>query len=966
MKVAVQTGQSLFLFLHKHSSTNQNILHFFAFLRKMYKNSKIHKLFFLQIILLVCTTWSCVNYQRIGKTKITQNNPIDTTITISDTSALSQFSDSTEQITDTNNLTGTTNIEIDTNNVVDTTNIEINIVNRKMRISPNAVTSIVEYSAKDSVEFDLANSKSIMYNETELNYEDVNLRSNRVEINFLKKELFASGDADTSGNLQGKPVFKQESYEFKCHELLYNFDSKKGLIRDVITQEGESYLHGELVKKNEDNTSYIYRGKYTTCNLECPHFEAAFNRAKVVPNNKIVTGLLWIRIASIPIVPLPFGLFPNTTDHKNGLLFPTYGLSDYLDKGPYLRDIGYYFAIKDKMDYAITATLYMRGAWGAKLASNYAKRYKFTGNYVFEYNFTPTGERTITENIPQAYKVTHDIKVYWKHQQDRKAHPTNNFSANVDFKTSTFTKNNVEQNNIYDNTKSKAMSTVSFSTSFKDKYSLGINARMSQDLVQGDLDMDLPQINFGISQFYPFRRKQVVGKLRWYENISMQYTMDFQNTVNTKDSILINHFGQVFDNMRTGMSHNIPIRSTIKILKYINWENSATLRETWQIKGVKQSWGEYDTTLKTNVHKDTMYGFFAAHDLSLASGLSTTLYGMYTMKKGRVSAFRHTLSPSVNFDYRPAINKHLYSTYEEEIYGMDISETNDTTYTYRLKDVQYSYLTGMLYGSPAYKSSGMINFSLSNKLEMKVRPSKKEKKKEKDDEEDDETFKKVTLLENLSISTSYDLLADSLNWGYLNINGRTLLFKQINISFNFDFDPYIIGENGYSRMKKTEWKANKRLFRLSNTGVDLSFGYNIDKNLFNKNKEKEKKVSPSGFGDWNINISYIFHYGMRDNPNYYIYYPDTNRKYTNDFTNSLTISGSFALTPKWNVRIQSGYNITQKAITPSDIYVERDLHCWTIHFRWAPFGYRSFEFGIRAKANILKDAQYKIPRTFQN
>ena len=916
----------------------------------------------MQIVLLICVFFSCVNYLRVKQGKPTQNNPTDSSVVVADTqktdAAINQLSDSTMQISDTNNAK------------TDTANMEADTSTRKMRLSPNAITSIVDYSAKDSVEFDLANSMSKMYNQTELNYDDINLRSNFVEINFSKKELFSRGTTDTAGKLQGTPVFKQGSYEFKSHELQYNFDTKKGLIRNVITQEGESYLHGELVKKKEDNTSYIYKGKYTTCNLECPHFEIAFDKAKVIPNDKIITGPFFIRVAGVPInpIPVPFGFFPNSNKRRNGLILPKYGMSDFLNKGPYLRDIGYYFAIKDKMDYAITATIYMRGAWGAKIVSNYAKRYKFTGRYAIEYNFTPSGEKTVTPedekkyNHQQAYKVKHDISISWTHQQDRKAHPTNNFSANVDFKTSTFAKNNIQPDiNAY--TQSKAMSVINFSTSFKSRYSLGINAELSQDLVQGDLDMKLPQINFGISQFYPFRRKQVVGKLRWYENISMQYTMDFQNIINTKDSILIHHFKNAFDNMRTGISHNIPIKSTIKILKYINWENSATLQETWQIKGVKQSWGAYDTTLRTNIHKDTVYGFYAAHNLSLRSGLSTTLYGMYTMKKGRVYAFRHTLTPSVDFTYTPALNKLLFNTYNRDVIGKFYDSIHGTYYDSIVgtKAERYSYIDGSLYGTPAYKSSGKINFSISNKLEMKIRSRKK-------NEEDEETFKKVTLLENLTIATGYDLLADSLNWDYLSLSGRTILFKQINVDFRLAFDPYTIGEEGI-RIKETEWKSSnhKRLFRLSNTGVNLSLSYNIDNNLFNKNKEKEKKKSPSGFGDWNVNVSYTFGYNTNDNAEYYRNqrFVDTAiPKYIKTFSNSFSISGAFALTPKWSFRFQSGYNITQKAITPSEFTVERDLHCWVISFKWRPFGYRGFEFGIRAKANILRDVHHEQKRDY--
>ncbi len=876
------------------------------------KNNRIQKRIILQIIFLICSF----------SITVAQNNSTDTSIIPSVPSIIdsSQIQLSSDTIV----------------NINDSTNLNSDTIPSGLRKSPNAVTSIVDYFAEDSVTFDLNNSIALLYNHADLNYDDINLKSDYVEIDFSKNELFARGEPDTSGTLQGKPVFKQGSYEVKSHEIHYNFDTKKGLIRNVITQEGESYLHGQTVKKNADNTSFIHKGKYTTCNLECPHFEVGFNKAKVIPNNKVVTGPIWLKVASIPIIPFPFGFFPNSDKRQNGFIPPKF--AQKLDLGPGFEGFGYYFAVKDIIDFSITGTIYMRGAFGVGLASNYIKRYKFTGRYDLAYSFTPTGEKTTDE-----YKVTHDIKIYWQHQQDRRAHPTNNFSANIDFKTSTYSKNNIE-NNINNYTQSKAMSTVNFSTSFKSRYTLGINAKLSQDLVQGNLDMELPQVNFGISQFYPFRKKIVKGKLRWYENISMQYTMDFQNQISTYDSILINHFPQAFDNFRMGMNHYIPIKSTIKILKYINWENSVALRETWQIKGIKQSWGEYDTINRTYIHRDTLYGFYPAHDLVISSGLSATLYGMYTMKKGRVSAFRHTLTPSVSFSYRPGINKKtLYDTYYDSINN---------------KEVRYSYLDGSLYSAPAYKSSGKINFAINNKLEMKVR-SKKE----------GETFKKVTILENLTISSGYDLLADSLNWDPLRISGRTTLFKQINISFDLAFDPYVIGPNGV-RINKTELKENGRLFRLSSMGGNLSFGYDINKNLFNKKDKKEKKESPSGFGDWNINLSYIFSYNMSDNANFYRYqrYVDTLvPKYTQTFNNTISINGSFALTPKWSLRVQSGYNFTQKTISVSEFYVERDLHCWIISFKWVPFGtYRSFEFGIRAKANILQDAKYNRTKQLSN
>jgi hypothetical protein len=812
----------------------------------------------------------------------------------------------------------------------DTLNLNNDTTIQSWKISPNAVTSIIDYAATDSVSFDMDSSHAHLYNQVVLNYEDVNLTSYYVKVHFSKNELYARGDTDTSGVLHGQPVFKQESYEVKSHELSYNFNSKKGLIRNVITQEGESYLHGEIVKKNPDNTSFIRRGKYTTCNLEHPHFEVSFGKAKVIPNDKIVTGPIFLRIAGIPLIPFPLGLFPHTDKHRNGIILPKFG--QRVDIGPYLEGIGYYFAIKEKIDFIIKATIYMRGSFGVNLSSNYVKRYKFNGKYDIEYLFTPRGEKTTKDRT-----IAHDIRVNWYHQQDRKAHPVNSFSANINFQTHSFSKNTVGKN-ISDYTQSQAMSVVNFSTSFKSRYTLGINAELSQNLIQGNLDMRLPQINFGISQFHPFRRKQVVGKLRWYENISMQYTLDVQNTVNTYDSILINDFKHAFDNFRSGMNHYIPVRSTIKLFKYINWDNSVALRETWQIKGVKQSWGEYDTLKYTFVKRDTIYAFYPAHDLSFSSGLSSTLYGMYIMKKGKVYAFRHTITPSIGLTYRPAINKKtLYDTYYDTIQN---------------KEVRYSYIDGFLYSVPAYKSSGKITFSISNKLEMKVR-SKKE----------GETYKKVTILENLTVSSGYDFLADSFRWDPLSLSGRTTLFKQINLAFNMLFDPYIIGEDGYKK-HKFEVKENHRLFRLSSVRGDISFGYNINRDLFRRKneKEKEKEKTSTGFKEWNVNFSYVFTYNMNDNIDFYRLYRYSDTlipKYKHTFNNSLSVNGSIELTPKWSFRFQSGYNFTQKTIVPTEFHVERDLHCWVISFNWIPFGtYRSFEVGIRAKANILQDAKY--------
>lgn len=834
-----------------------------------------------------------------------------------------------------------------------------------LRISPNAVTSIVDYTAEDSVEFDIVNKKAVLCRNTVLLYEDIELKSNYVEIDFSKNELYSTGTADSDSieALQGTPVFKQGEYEVKSRELQYNFTSKKGLLKQVITQEGESFLHGAIVKKNADNTSYIRYGKYTTCDLEHPHFEIDFAKGKVIPNDKIVTGPLYLRIANIPtFLALPFAIFPNTTKHKNGLLIP----SDFPfdpELGFCIRGLGYYFAIKEIMDYSIKADIYFRGSFGIGVESNYVKRYKFKGFYNLFYQFTPKGERTT-----ETRTVSHDFRFKWNHQQDRKAHPTNSFSASVDFKTKSIRDNAIAPS-LSDYTQSNSSSSISFSTSFKSRYSLGINANISQNFTNGNLDLDLPQINFNISEFYPLRKKKTSGKLRWYEEISMQYNVNMSNGINTTDSILFSNPQEAFNTFRTSLNQYIPIKSKITLFKNFKWNNSISLREIWYAKGITQKWKrEIIDTVTTQsgdsirhrgvIVYDTNWGFFASHDLAYNSDLSTTLYGMYVMKKGKVYAFRHTFMPSVGFTYKPAINKMNYMTYYDSINN---------------RETRYSIII-----SPAYKSSASVNFSINNRLEMKVRT------KPKDDEDEEESFKKITILESFSIRTSYDFIRDSLRLDPVSINGRTTLFKYINLSFDFQLDPYAYDENSGVRVNVFEWNVNRllnvssivndsaridvfernpnrRLLRLSSTAWQLSCGLNINKGFFKTEKQKaeKKEVEQYGFKDWNVSLNYSFSYNMRDNLEYYYNLKNNPHlvKYTHEFFNTLNISGRVAITPKWGLSFFSGYDFNRKEISASQFTITRDLHCWEMEFIVKPFGtYRGFEFKINAKANIIKDA----------
>lgn len=804
---------------------------------------------------------------------------------------------------------------------------------RTMKLSPNAITSIVDYYAEDSITFDIQNNKAYLYNQSTITYEDINLQSHLVELDFKQSELKAEGTTDSSGNLINTPVFKQGDLSFNSEELHYNFDTKKGLIKHVITQQDESFLHGDLVKKDAENNSYISHGKYTTCNLPHPHYEAFFGKAKVMPNDKMVSGPLGIKVAGVPLpVGLPFGYFPmNNQKHKNGLLMPTFGEDP--SHGFYFKGIGYYFAIKDVVDFAITGDIYTRGSFGATLASNYAKRYKFDGNISLQYSRMRQGEAHTPE-----FSATNNFKIYWRHQQSAKAHPTNRFSASVSFMNDGYNRNTVTDN-IKEATASSTNSSISFSTSWKSRYSLGINAELTQNLAKKYFNLKLPYINFGISQFYPFRRRKVVGKLRWYENISMQYTLDMANNLAMSYDSTTNILSKsTLNNMRYGIRHTIPVKSTIKILKHITWTNSLNYVEAWQFVGVNRSWRDSVDALSGNhygvVDYDTNWGFWATHDLTYNTDLSTRLYGMYIMKKGRVVAFRHELAPSVSFNYKPGLNKANYKTYTDQL---------------NHKEIRYSPIEGGMYGVPAYKTSACINFRISNKLEMKLKGR-----------HPGDADRKVTILEDVTLSTGYDFAADSLRWKKLSLSGRTTLLRTITLSFAFDFDPYSIDSSGV-RCNTTEWKANHRVFRMSSTSWVLGLGYTFNNNTFkNKTKEKEKVESPSKFGEWSLSFNYNLAYNLYDNYNYYqYYYVDTMQKYDHTLRNIINVNGRVALTHKWSFTFSTGYDFTKKEFSATELGVVRDLHCWEMSFSWIPIGYyRRFEFTIRAKANILRDVKY--------
>ncbi len=793
-------------------------------------------------------------------------------------------------------------------------------------ISPNAISSTVEYSAKDSVVNDLQRRYTYLFGGAVVKYEDMELRADYIEIDFKNSELYASGVADSNGRLHGNPVFIQTDANYHAREIKYNFQTKKGKITHVITTQDDGYIHGEQVKKMGDNVAYIKRGKYTTCELDDPHFEVSFSKAKVIQHDKILIGPAYLSFTGVPTpLVLPFGFFPLDTKHKSGLVMPSFGQANTM--GFYLNDLGFYFAINDNIDLLISADLYTRGSWGLKAKSNYAFRYKSNGAVELGYSRILTGDRIDTAN----FKKSNSYKIYWDHKQDNKSHPRTRFSAHIDVQSSNYAK--YTMTSAQDYLSNQFTSTVNLSTSAADVFFVDATVSYSQNTSTHAVNLKLPNVNMSVAQFYPFRKKNKVGRLKWYDNISMKWSSQLVGQVNTTDSMFLQPV--TWQHFETGMMHTVPITIPIKIAKTINWNTNITFTEKWYLQHYTRGMAWDSTAPETPPVLQQYFNrkFGAVHDLNINSNLTTKVYVMYVFKNGGLNAIRHIITPTLSFTFQPMLNGRNTGQYVNPMTG-DI--------------VEYNYYDNSIFGGGNNRMSARAQVSFGNNLEIKVRSKK-----------DTITgMKKIPIIDNFNISMYYDFAADSLNWSLLTLSGRSTLFKQLYLTYSFIFDPYSINSEG-RRVNVTEWDANHRLLRFSSGSYSISLNYRIDQNTFrSKDPERQKARLP-----WSFTFNYSFTYGINDNLDYYraIYYGDDLKPYKNNMVHTLNVNGEVNITKKWKVGFTTGYDFVQKSLSYTSIDIYRDMHCWEMSFNWIPTGYRKgWRFTINVKSAALRDV-LKLP-----
>ena len=827
----------------------------------------------------------------------------------------------------------------------------------------------VVYESKDSMVW-YKNGNAYLYGDGKVNYQSIELKANEITIDLETSTVYAQGTTDTLGNTKGRPIFADGSTPYESETMSYNFKSRKGFINNVTTQQGEGYMTSNTVKKGAEDEFYIRNGRYTTCeDHEHPHFYLSLTRGKMRPNQDVVFGPAYLVVADVPLpLALPFGFFPFTSDYSSGFIMPSYG--DELERGFYLRDGGYYFAISDYLDEKITGEIFTKGSWGVSSITNYRKRYKFSGNVNLNYMVTKKGEK----NMPD-YSASKNFKIVWSHRQDAKANPNQNFSASVNFATTNYEKNNLTS--MYNpalNSQSIRTSSVSYSRSFPDaKMNLSSSFNISQNMRDSTLSLTLPSLNWSVSRIYPFKRKKAMGEEKWYEKISFTYSGSLSNSITAKEDEILQK--NLFTDWRNGVKHSIPVSATFSAFKYINITPSFNYTERWYSYKIDRSWDE----MRMRERQDTIYGFNRVYNYNLALSANTKLYGFYKPIWGKkVEMIRHVFTPSVSYSLTPDFGDSKYGYYKSYTYTDAQGE---------VRTVDYSPYAGSLYGVPGKGRSGSISMDVSNNVEMKVRTDK-----------DSIGTKKISIIDELGGSISYNMAAKTKPWSNLSTRIRLKLTKNYTFSLNSVWATYAyeINENGRVVVgDRTEWSYG-RFGRFQ--GMSQNFSYTFNNGTWKKWQEKidlllhpseegeegdasssqatahgapnkgERKSSDSGSGSgsteldadgymplnipWSFSVSYGV--SMREDTRAEI--NKKNMRYPYKLTQNMNFSGNIKISNKWNMSFSSGWDFMDKELTTTTMNVSRDLHCFNMSCGIVLKPYRSYNFSIRANSAMLADA----------
>ncbi len=851
--------------------------------------------------------------------------------------------------------------------------LALDSANRKRK---NGIDAPVFYTAQDSLTYDAASGMTYLYGNSNVKYENMDLTSDRIYMNLDSSIVHATGAKDTAGVIVGTPVFKMGSDTYESDTMAFNFKTKKGLISEVYTQQQDGFLTSELSKRNSNGELFLQHGRYTTCDSPHPDFYIALSRAKVRPGKDVVFGPAYLVVADVPLpFAIPYGFFPFTKSYSSGFIMPTYG--DETERGFYLRDGGYYFAINDKVDLKLIGEIYTKGSWGLSAASNYRKRYRYSGSFYASFQNTINGEK----NMPDYSKQT-SFKIQWSHRQDAKANPFRTLSASVNFATSSYERNNLTS--MY-NPQSYSQTTRTSSVSMTNTFSsigmtLSTTMNVSQNMRDSTIDLTFPDLNISISRFYPFKRKKMAGAQRWYEKLYVSYTGQLSNRISTKENKLMS--SSLSRDWRNGMQHTIPIGGNFTVFNYLNLSPSFTLTDRMYTNKVMQSWDEKNQKVVT----DTIDGFYNLYNWRLSLTAQTTLYGFYVPWRklfgDKIVAIRHVFKPNVSFNYAPDFSASRYGYY-------DTYQKTDANGNVSL--VEYSPYSNGMFGVPSRGKTGSIAVDISNNVEMKLRS-----------DNDSIGFKKVSLIDELGASMSYNMATDIRPWSDLSTRLRLKLTKSYTFSLNATFATYAyeLDENGkpyvsnyvtrYSQGKfgRFQGMSQNLSYTLDNKKVANFFkwlrgekvkkndssdkkksgddDYNRETNEDNTLQDAQKgakkesagkaETDDDGYMKFDIPWSLSFGYGITMREDQSKSFDYDRMMYPYSFTQTLNFSGNVRISDGWNISFSSGYDFENHKISMTTASLSRDLHCFNMSCSVVLAPYTSYNFSFRCNAATLTDA----------
>ncbi len=913
-----------------------------------------------------------------GDTTITEAG--DTTLITTKDSTVIAFTDSTATIASDSILTS--NSDVDTLSM-DSLALAIWHYNKAIddsllldslnRAKPNGINSPVKFTANDSLVYNALTKEAYLYGQSNVDYEDMNLKSEHVHMNLDKNVVSAEGvtDSTEAKGKRGTPVFKMGSDQYESDSIFFNFKSKKGFIDNSYTEQEDGFIRSQHAKRAADGTLYLEHGQYTTCDEEHPDFYIALSKAKVRPGKDVFAGSAWLVVADVPLpLAIPYAYFPFTKNYSSGFIMPTYG--DESSRGFYLRDGGYYFAISDRMDLKLLGEIYTKGSWGVTATSNYRKRYRYNGSFLLSYQDSKSGDKGMPD-----FNREESFKLLWNHSKDPKANPFSTLSAKVNFASSKYEQNNLTgMYNPQRLTQSTRTSSVNYSVNFSSlNMTINLGTYLSQNMIDTTVTMDLPNLNVTVSRFYPFKRKKAAGEEKWYEKISLQYDMRMGNSIKTKEDKLLH--SNLIKDWRNGIEHSIPISSNFMIFKYVNVNPSLNLRDVMTFTKISRSW---DVARQAEV-ADTTYGFHNLYSWNVSLGFNTKIYGFWIPNRklfgNKIDQIRHVLTPNVRLNFSPDFSSSRYGYYDT--YMKTDPDGNVSL-------VEYAYYSSSQYSPPGKGKSGRIELDLSNNVEMKVRTA-------------DDSLKKVSIFDELGFNMSYNMAAKEHQWSDLTMRIRLKWWKHYTFNMNAVFSTYAyeLDEKGKPYIgNRTEWSYGRfgrfqgmtQNFSFTLTpekfkkwfgggsdedeeedksrdredeDIDLELESNIDDDMARgqhgaKKKSGKAETDADGYMSFNMPWSLTIGYGINMRENTSGKFNTKRMRYPYKFSQTLNMSGNIRLSDGWNIGFSSGYDFDARKLSMTTASLSRDLHCFNMSCTVVLAPYTSYNFTFRCNASTLTDA----------